>query len=218
MNNENYEEDEDNLNEQEDDDRLSYTLITLGLEKLIHILVALSGKSITEVTGTELKELAVKYFDITNLEFVDQHCGIEKTETHDDVMYLYNSTTDKYEYNENHPGHGGSSTGIGSHLVTGTKSTEGEYFVYSRPVFYIYNGCVGDICGPTGIYDVYLTYEDVVNKTNKLFNAFDNSDYCQNESCNDDKIYENIKDKVQTVYFYFKNSNGNYVFESYEIK
>ena len=37
MNNENYEEDEDNLNEQEDDDRLSYTLITLGLENLIHI-------------------------------------------------------------------------------------------------------------------------------------------------------------------------------------
>ena len=37
MNNENYEEDEDNLNKQEDDDRLSYTLITLGLENLIHI-------------------------------------------------------------------------------------------------------------------------------------------------------------------------------------
>ena len=37
MNNENYEEEEDNVNEQEDDDRLSYTLITLGLENLIHI-------------------------------------------------------------------------------------------------------------------------------------------------------------------------------------
>ena len=188
-------------------------------EQLIGNLVALSGKNIESITGKELKYLASKYFEVNNLEFANLTCPNEITPNHTtNVFMIYNEETDKYEYNPNHSGHGGSSDGIMTILIDGKESTDGGYYTYSYKLYYIYTGCIWDTCGWNGIYDVYLSYEDAVNKNNKVLAAADDENYCVNEKCDDDKIYEAIKDKTKTVKFYYKKNNDNYVFDHYEVK
>ena len=188
-------------------------------EQLIGNLIALSGKNIENITGKELKYLASKYFEVDNLEFANLTCSNEITPNHTtNVFMIYNEETDKYEYNPNHSGHGGSSDGIMTILKDGKESTDGGYYTYSYKLYYIYTGCIWDTCGWNGIYDVYLSYEDAANKNNKVLAAADDENYCINEKCDDDKIYEAIKEKVETVKFYYKKNNDNYVFDHYEIK
>ena len=129
-------------------------------------------------------------------------------------MYIFNSSIDKYEYNVNHPGHGGGSDGISVYLADGEVSTDGEHYVYSEKIFYYYHGCVWDTCGPTGIFDIYLSYTDAKNQTNRLMDA---QGYCSDYGCDEEKIYEEIKEKVKTVNFYYKMIDGRYVFDYYEI-
>ena len=188
-------------------------------EQLIGNLIALSGKNIENITGKELKYLASKYFEVDNLEFANLTCSNEITPNHTtNVFMIYNEETDKYEYNPNHSGHGGSSDGIMTILKDGKESTDGGYYTYSYKLYYIYTGCIWDTCGWNGIYDVYLSYEDAANKNNKVLAAADDENYCINEKCDDDKIYEAIKEKAKTVKFYYKKNNDNYVFDHYEIK
>ena len=85
-----------------------------------------------------------------------------------------------------------------------------------------YYGCYGVTCDGTTIVDIYLTYEDAVNKTNKVMNAIENAEYCKkigsvSYDCDVDKIARSLEN-VKTINFYYKKVNNNYVFDHYEIK
>lgn len=186
--------------------------------ELIHDIVSISTKYIDTITGKEIKRLGKKYFNVDNIKFVDITCNLPMSEDHDNRMYIYNPKTDKYEYNQEHISHGGISNGITYYIVNKKETIEDDYYIYSGNIFYVYNGCSWDICGNTNIYDVYLSYSDALNKVNKQFNAYEKEELCKKSKCNNNKIYEEIKDNVKTVSFYYKKNNDNYVFDYYEVK
>lgn len=193
----------------------SLYLKDIDKEKLISNLFKLINKSGDEVTGTELKELAVKYFGITDLEFVDLTCGLDGI-----VTSKYNPATDKYEHNYNHPGHGGFGDGVSHKLFNLKKTQEGDYYVFSMGIFYG-NACNHAPCVPDGVEAVYLTYEDALKKENRVLSAVD-AGYCspyeEFYTCDWQKLYEDIKDKTKKVKFYYKKVNDNYIFDHYEVK
>ena len=185
------------------------------------VLIDKSG-SITETTGTRLKELALKYFNISDLKLVNITCGWDHNNQGTNVMYIYNSSTDKYEYNPEHGGHGGGNTGISVYKVDDKAIEENDYYIYSTHIFYKDTGCISDTCGPLEKLDIYYTYEDLVNKSNKAMNAVTDDSLCKKESvgytCDENKIYEKIKANTKIVKFYYKKLNDNYVFEKYIVE
>ena len=204
-----------------DREKSNFNINGIDKEDLIMLLYSLrSNKSVNfnEITGKELKSIAKKYFNLDEVEFVNITCKYNVNHG-DNVLYIYNSSTDMYEYNTKHGGHGGKPDGIRSFLYSPIKTKKGEYYIFSMDIFYDYNGCVTDICGPSGVDDIYLTYEDALKKENRVLSAID-AGYCLSDGTNCDyqKVYEAIKDKVKQVKFYYKKVNGNYIFDHYEVK
>lgn len=203
-------------------DKSSLKVNDIDKERLINNLVAIDKKgSVTDITGTRLKELALKYYNISDLELVDITCGWDHNNQSTNVMYIYNSSIDKYEYNPEHAGHGGSSLGIRAYKFDDKVLKEDDNYIYSTHVFYEDTGCTAGICGPLEKLDIYYTYEDAINKTNKVMDAVTNSSLCEKievgYKCDDKKIYDKVKEKTKTINFYYKKVNDNYVFEKYEI-
>lgn len=186
--------------------------------ELIHDAVSISPKYVDTITGKEIKEIVKKYFDIDKINLVDITCDFPMSDDHDNRMYIYNSKTDKYVSNPNHIAHNGNSNGIVYYIMNGKETTEDDYYIYSGEIFYVYNKCGWDICRSNDIYDVYLSYSDAVNKINKQFNAYEKSGLCKKNKCDNNKIYEEIKDNIKTISFYYKKNNDNYVFDYYEVK
>ena len=186
--------------------------------ELIHAAIGISSNYIDTITGTEIKEIVKEYFNVDNVSLVDITCNLKKSENHDNRMYIYNSKTDKYESNPEHIAHGVTGNGIIHNIINGEETTQDDFYVYSGEIFYVYNECGWDVCGSNGKYDVYLSYGDALNKTNKQFNAFEKEGLCLKNNCDKNKIYEEIKDKIKTVSFYYTKNNDNYVFDHYEVK
>ena len=186
--------------------------------ELIHAAIGISVNYVDTITGKEIKEIVKNYFNIDNINLVDITCDLEKSEVHDNRMYIYNSKKDKYESNPEHISHVANSDGITYYIVNGKETTEDDYYIYSGQIFYVYNGCNWDTCGHTGIYDVYLSYEDALNKTSKHFNAYEKEGLCKKTGCSKSKVYEEIKDEIKTVSFYYKKNKDNYIFDHYEVK
>lgn len=197
-----------------------FTKDELQGQVLIETLSLISNKHLTEITGTELKELAKKYFNLDNIEFVGISCGMEHEG--DNNYLIYNQSTDKYEFNENHPGHGGvSGTSDGALNYKESEVKNGTY-LYKMAIFYKFDGCDYDICGPTEKYEIYQTKNDLINKTNKLLDATKEgycSEYIQDGqtyyNCDDKTIYEQVKDKLKTVTFKYKKIDNRLIFDSY---
>ena len=203
-------------------DKSSLEVNSIDKEKFINDLVSIDKSGdITETTGTRLKELALKYFNISDLELVNITCGWDHNNQGTNVMYIYNPSTDKYEYNLEHAGHGGSSTGISIYKGDDKVIEENDYYIYSTHIIYKDNGCTAGICGPLEKLDIYYTYDDTVNKVNKVIDAVTDNSLCKKEAvgyvCDENKIYEKIKSNTKIVKFYYKKINDNYVFEKYEI-
>ena len=193
-------------------------------KRMIYDLAYLSNqKGLDEITGKELKEAALKYFNITDLDFIDITCSYNHDDGSSNVKYIYNPEKDMYEYNENHGKHDEYGDGINYYISDGKLDNKGEYYTYTANVFYTYNGCSSSECGPITSFDVYSSYDDVVNKTNKIMNAVNEDHYCKKSdsgsySCDLEKIYNGIKDKTKTIVFSYKKINNNYVFDNYVIK
>ncbi len=186
--------------------------------ELIHAAIAISVKHVDTITGTEIKNIVKKYFGIDKVNLVDITCNLPMSEDHDNRMYIYNSKTDKYVSNPDHIAHGGGSNSISHYIMNKQETTEGNYYVLSGDIFYVDNGCMWDVCGSTGIYNVYLSYSDASNKTNMQFNAYEKDGLCVKNTCDNKKIYEEIKDNAKIVSFYYKKNKDNYVFDHYEVK
>lgn len=186
--------------------------------ELIHAAIGISVNYVDTITGKEIKDIVKKHFGVDNVRLVDITCDLDKTEYHDNRMYIYNSKKDKYESNPEHISHVANSDGITYYIVNGKETTQDDSYIFTGQIFYVYNGCNWDVCGHTGVYDVYLSYEDALNKTNKQFNAYEKEEFCSKTGCSKSKVYEEIKDKIKTVNFYYRKKNNNYVFEHYEVK
>ena len=191
-------------------------------EELIRLLFSLNNNLFTSTTGTKLKETAHDYLGIDNVDFVDITCSyFDKSDTN--VLYTYNKDIDKYDRNPNHGSHGFSQDGINYYFFDGKESSDQNYYIYSVGLIYYYNGCKSEVCGPTSSMDIYLSYEDIVNKTNKVMNAIENSnlckkvDYGEGYECNLEEISKAVTNP-KTVNFYYKKVNDKYVFVKYEIK
>ena len=207
-------------------DKSHLNINKMDSKSLIYDLVYLSKKdSIDNITGKELKEAALKYFNISNLELTDIKCGHDHKDGSSDVLYYYNSETDKYDYNVNHVSNS-SSVGdrINHYISDGKLIKKGNDYLYSAKIYYKVDGCkIASPCESIKYLDIYPTYDDAVNKTNKIMNAAENADYCQkNENgsyiCDSDKISKGLKDKIKAITFYYKKVNDNFVFDKYEIK
>ena len=199
-------------------DKNTKTVNDMNDLELIHAAVGISVKYIDTITGTEIKDILKDYFGVNKINFVDITCNLPMSDDHDNRMYIYNSKTDKYESNPEHIAHNGTNNGIIHKIVNGRETIEEDFYVFSGNIFYVYNKCGWDICGSNNIYDVYLSYEDAYNKVNKKFNAREKEGFCSKGDCDADKIYEEIKDEIKTVSFYYKKNNDNYVFDHYEVK
>ncbi|MBR5370151.1 MAG: hypothetical protein IK137_02485 [Bacilli bacterium] len=186
--------------------------------ELIHDAVSISPKYIDTITGSEIKKIVKKYFGINNINLVDITCDLPMSDDHDNRMYIYNSKTDKYKYNPDHISHNDISDGIVYYIMNGKETTEGDHYIYSGEIFYVYNKCGWDVCKSNNIYDVYLSYEDATNKINKQFNAYEKDGLCKKNKCDNNKIYKEIKDNVKTISFYYRKNDKNYVFDYYEVK
>ncbi len=186
--------------------------------ELIRAAIKISVKNVDTITGKEIKEIVKKYFDIDKVNLVDITCNLPMSEEHDNRMYIYNSKIDKYESNPDHIAHSGSGNGITYYIMNGKETTENDYYIYSGEIFYVYNKCGWDVCRSNNIYDVYLSYEDATNKINKQFNAYEKEGLCKKNKCDNNKIYEEIKDNVKTISFYYRKNDKNYVFDYYEVK
>ena len=188
-------------------------------QDLIYVLSNIGGKSITEITGSELKTIAKENFGVDNLELVGIKCGMNHPAGESDIMLIYNSNTDKYEFNPEHPGHGGGSRGASFYLGDGKASTDGDFYKYTSNI-YFYKTCSGDTCGPIENMNIYLTYKDLDEGINKVMDATSNDKLCQQAefgySCDFDAIYNAIKDKTKTISFYYKLVNDKLVFDRYE--
>lgn len=191
----------------------------LSGQDLIYVLANIAGEGIMTTTGTEMKKIAKDNFGIDNLELVGIKCGMKHPAGVSDVMLVYNSETDKYEYNPDHPGHGGGSNGASFYLGDGKVSIDGDFYKYTTNI-YFYKTCSGDTCGPIENMNIYLTYKDLDEGINKVMDATSNDKLCQQVevgySCDYDAIYNAIKDKLHSVTFYYKLVNNKPVFVRYE--
>ena len=192
-------------------------------EELIRLLFSLNGNGLTtNVTGAKLKETAHDYLGIDDVEFADITCSYyDKNDKN--VLYSYNKDTDKYEENLKHGGHGLITDGINYYFIDGKETSDENYYIYSAGLIYYYNGCRSDICTIDTAMDIYLSYEDIVNKTNLVMNAINNSEFCKESEhgvgyeCNLEKISKAVNNP-KNVNFYYKKVNDKYVFVKYEIK
>ena len=199
---------------------------TLSVDELngaefITVLVSISGKSFTDVTGTELKQIAKDNFGVKELDLADIKCGMKHPAGETNVMLIFNPESDKYEFNPNHPGHGGGAKGVSFYFGDGKATVDGDYYTYKANV-YFYKTCSGDTCGPIENMDIYATYNDFEQDTNRIMDATTNEKYCKQVDvgyeCNNDDIYNAIKDKLHSVTFYYKLVNNKPVFVRYEFK
>ena len=190
-------------------------------EEKINMTLAKKKKNI-EATGTELKETFKEYFGTKlKLEFPNIKCFIEHETEEQNIRYRFDKTLDKYVYNDNHPGHGGGNSKPYGSYLEGTKAniSNGKYILTAPVIFY-----GGKIC-----YDVsgceyeaaYKSYEDAKNKSNSLVSIKGNKTYWVSNGdefpiFEEEKLYNDYKDKLDTYSFVFEKENGNLVFKEYK--
>ena len=182
---------------------------------------AIIEKATLETTGTEMRTNFQKYFgkDQTvifhNIPCFEQHQTEEEQ-----ILFVFNQETDKYEYSPNHPGHGGGGNAKIKYLVANDGITiDGNTINYDAKVLFY---------GPSFCYDVggckqgklYKTYSDAKNETNSILDI-DNSEYTSDgeygiPQADLDAVLEDYKKEGSTYRFTFIKENDNVIFKEYK--
>lgn len=200
----------------------SVTAEDLTAEEKINMTLALNEKNI-EATGTELKETFKEYFGSKiKLEFPNIKCFMEHETEEQNIRYRFNKSLDKYVYNDNHPGHGGgNSKPYGSYLETKKVNVKSGKYSLTAPVIF-YGGKVCYDVGGCKYEAAYKSYDDAKNKSNPLVSLeFDNKTYWTSNGdefpiFEEEKLYNDYKDKLDTYTFVFEKEDGNLIFKSYK--
>lgn len=165
---------------------------------------------VDEVEGlkfVDLEKLVHRYLDFS-LEPEDIICV-----THYNVMgssanlYLYNSTTGDYTYNEKHLGHGGG--GFSAFVVNRYVSSKVSDGVYEVVVYKAFSDILGDVSGESS--DYYPSYNDAVFQKNKLFTAN------HEDAASTLNQYTAVDQLVKYTYT-FKLKDNHYVLTKYDIE
>ena len=191
-------------------------------QEKIGITLALMNANYEETTGTEIKEAFHKYFGANqDLELVDIICTIESAihpTAESAILYKYDKESDKYVFNQDHPGHGVYNDYYTYYMNTDgiTKTTNGT-IVYDAKLLIDRHWYSADATEPSGSA-VYKTYQDAKDKTNALdeFSDTGKSDPVSPQLLK--RLFIEKRDELTTYSFKFKESNGNLIFVSYEKK
>ena len=191
-----------------------------------------------KVTGQRLKDAAKKYFgDDVIVLLEDIKCSaydsLHKQNPEEGMMVKYDSQSDTYIYNDNHPGHGGGSMkSVYSHLYLDNIEKEDNKYLFKIKAYYTEEWRNGDTYGPkTKDDNIYLTYDNAGERTNAFITNVSNTypDICTSEymdeinanvyECDYDKLYEKIKKNLKTSYTFIftRDSNNNLIFEEYKV-
>lgn len=179
--------------------------------------------NLLETTGAEMQEKFNKYFGTNiKIEFHDIPCFMTHANEEEQILYKFNKETDKYEYNDKHPGHGGGGTA--------TKNTMMQYYslvvdgntidYYTKVLYY----------GPTVCHDIggceygklYKTYKDYKNETNSILDI-SNSKYTTKDE-NDfpktdlDAVLNDYMTEGTSIRFTFIKENDKLTFKEYNIE
>ena len=177
--------------------------------------------NLLETTGSDMEKKFQKYYGTNQkVEFHDIPCFMTHNNEEEQILYKFNKETDKYEYNDKHPGHGGGGTG--------TKNTLMEYYsiiVDGNTIYYDVNVL---FYGPTICHDVggceygklYKTYKDYKDGTNELldisnikYTTKDENDFPKTDL---DSILKDYKADGATYRFTFVKEDGKLTFKEYE--
>lgn len=149
-------------------------------------------------TKKELRDIAFNYFG-ESFSYIDENIYCDEF---DHVIFEYNTKKEKYEYNINHPGHGGYTCFSNVYFVDDKIDNN----TYTMNVKILYS----DTCGDIGESFSSKYYSD--KELNNL--VYDNT-----ENNTHDEVYEVIKDKLPTTtYKFVKNSSNEYILSSVSVK
>lgn len=157
------------------------------------------------IQSTAMDNIIARYFGDFKVQHEDIICTVDNI-----PMYKYDSATNTYTYNENHPGHGGAdSTTVRDSktlYLSGTVKDEKEYTINMKV---LYGGKAADIVGPNNAY--YKSYSDTTPVVG------DTSSY--EDLVVDENTIKNIQDKLPTTtYTFIKDQNDNYGLKSVTIQ
>lgn len=217
--------DEDSLNVEDIDNQTK-----------LNIALKLNESNFLEISGQQLINTYHDYFgqnqEIT-LENIKcpgsdalQHTGDAQ------YLYLYDKNTDSFINNPNHPGHGGggSAKPYINYKYIETSSVDDDIYKLNLKIYFVQNPCMGDTClGLPNDVKVYKSYNDAVKEEGYIVDATVNENYCtisetvSNEyskfyECDYDKIYEGVKDDLNTYTFEFIKENNNLIFKRYYLE
>lgn len=187
----------------------------------------ITGKFIKEISGTEINEIYKKYTG-NDVELVGLPCGMEHKNGDSNIYLIYNSNTDKYEYNPDHIGHGGAGNKVRSHLNYSSSERKDNSYKYVMSLYFDDSGFSGEVGVPTITRaNIFKTYNDAVNNKNSILNALNNNELCTSTynsnydmdivECNDTEIYKAVKNKIGTCTFEFELVDNNLVFKKYYV-
>lgn len=186
-----------------------------------------TGKNLMDISGTEIKDTYKKYTG-NDVELVGLPCGMEHKNGDSNLYLIYNSNTDKYEYNPDHPGHGGAGNKVRSHLNYSSSERKDNNYKYVMSLYFDDSGFSGGVGAPTITRaNIFKTYNDALNNKNSILNALDNNELCTSNydstydmdivECNDTEIYKAVKNKIGTCTFEFELVDNNLVFKKYYV-
>lgn len=158
------------------------------------------------VLASDIDNIIAKYFgDRRRVSHEDINCTLENI-----ALYQYDSTSNSYHVNENHPGHGGGDSTIlvDSKVLylSGTVKDEREYTVNMKV---LYGGKSGDVMGPNNAY--YKSYHDTTP-------VIGDTDSINDLVINEDTIRSIASSLPITTYQFVKDKNNNYGLKSVTIQ
>ena len=192
-------------------------------EQKVFIVSELIGKGYTETTGTEMTNEFKKYFGKDqSIKFVDIKCGLEDHGSEEaNIMLKFDTSQDKYVYNDKHPGHGGGS-GQAIFSKAAYKSIEKTEKGYKMDVGVLFYDGISYDTGPFNYGNAYKSYSDA--KDNNVLVKIDGNDNYKEMDMDGittydiDKVLEDYKDKLDVYTFNFETVDGNIIFTSYSKK
>ena len=205
-----------------DGEKESFKVDDLTNEKKEIIARNLVEGNLLETTGEEMQEKFNEYFGTDQtIEFHDIPCFMTHNNEEEQILYKFNKGTDKYEYNDKHPGHGGGGTASKNTMMQYySLLIDGNTVYYDTKVLYY---------GPTVCYDIggceygklYKTYKDYKNETNSILDI-SNSKYTTKDE-NDfpktdlDAVLSDYMTEGTSIRFTFVKENNKLTFKEYEL-
>lgn len=161
-----------------------------------------------EFSKNDLDETIKNYFGSKiSINHKDQICPYDKV-----ALYVYDDTTGKYAYNDEHPGHGGPGSLTDNKLLYIDGEIKNNIYTIKAKVF-VGKYCK-DTCGPNTLY--YASYKDATENFNNPIIGEVNS---ENSFELTKEIMEENKDKVPTTTYTFeKDSNNNFILVSINLE